>query len=302
MACHERPDGDTLGSALGLAHVLKKIDKDVTILSVDGVPENYRFIPESDSILASSYRRDFDLGMLVDCESETRVGAAFETIASASVAACIDHHIPEHEYGDIRVVDQTSASTAEVAVELLEANGVEIDSIAASQFLTGLIADTGAFRFANTTPRTFEIAARLTARGADPSDISKQVFDTKPLRALKLMGRALDSIEVTNSGLVAYAVITTEDMHSLGAGDNDSESIVNYVGMVSGVEVYMLFREIEPGNIRVSLRSREGFDVNKIARVYEGGGHRTASGCTVNMDLQDAIASVLQEVDKWMGS
>ncbi len=302
MACHERPDGDTLGSALGMAHILRAMGKEVTILSVDGVPENYHFIPESNTILASTYRRDFDLGILMDSESEKRVGEAFEAVDRAKVTACIDHHIPEHEYGDIRVVDRKSASTAEVAVELLEANNVKIDAIAASQFLTGLIADTGAFRFANTTPHTFEIAARLTSLGADPSYISEQVFDSRPLRAIKLLGRALDSVKVNSAGRVAYAVITRDDMESLGAGDNDSESIVNYVGMVSGVLVYMLFREIEPGNVRVSLRSRDGFNVNRIARVFDGGGHQAASGCTIYADIHDAVKQVIGEVNKWMES
>jgi len=302
IACHERPDGDTLGSALGMAHVLRAMGKEVTVLSVDGVPENYHFIPECNSILASTYRRDFDLGILMDSESEKRVGSAFEAVDRARVTACIDHHIPEHEYGDIRVVDRTSASTAEVAVELLDANNVEIDATAASQFLTGLIADTGAFRFANTTPHTFEIAARLTSLGADPSYIAEQVFDSRPLRAIKLLGKALDSVKTNSAGTVAYAVITRDDMDSLGAGDNDSESIVNYVGMVSGVLVYMLFREIEPGNVRVSLRSRDGFNVNKIARVFDGGGHQAASGCTIYANIGDAVTKVLDEVNKSLDS
>lgn len=302
IACHERPDGDTLGSALGMSRILRGLGKEVTILSVDGVPENYRFIPESESILASTYRRDFDLGILMDSESETRVGSAFEAVNASKTTACIDHHIPEHEYGDIRIVDSESASTAEVVVELFETNDIEIDSIAASQLLTGLIADTGAFRFANTTPRTFEIAARLTNRGADPSRIAEQVFDCRPLRAIKLLGRALNTIQIDSTGKVGYAFITKDDMDSLGAGDNDSESIVNYVGMVSGVQVYMLFREIEPGNVRVSLRSRNGFDVNRIARAFNGGGHQAASGCTVYAQLPDAISSVVREVNKWMGS
>jgi bifunctional oligoribonuclease and PAP phosphatase NrnA len=302
IACHERPDGDTLGSALGMAHILRNMGKEVTVLSVDGVPENYHFIPESKTVLASTYRRDYDLGILMDSESEKRVGSAFEAVDRAKVTACIDHHIPEHEYGDIRVVDRTSASTAEVAVELLEANNVKIDAVAASQFMTGLIADTGAFRFANTTPHTFEIAAHLTSLGADPSYISEQVFDCRPLRAIKLLGRALDSIKINAEGTVAYAVITRQDMDSLGAGDNDSESIVNYVGMVSGVIIYMLFREIETNNVRVSLRSRDGFDVNRIARVFDGGGHRTASGCTIFMSIEDAVVSVLKEVDRCIDS
>ena len=270
IGCHQRPDGDTLGSSLGLAHVLRQLGKDVTVISVDGVPENYRFIPESETILASTYRRDFDLGILVDSESEKRVGSAIEPISLAKQTACIDHHIPDGEFGNIRIVDHSSASTAELVVELLEANDVEIDTTAASQFLTGLIADTGAFRFANTSPRTFEIASRLTRLGADPSSIAKQVFDCRPLHAIKLLGRALSSICTDSTETISWASITRDDLDELGAGDADTDSIVNYIGMVRGVQVYILFREIERGSIRVSLRSRNGVDVNVVARAFDG--------------------------------
>lgn len=302
IGCHQRPDGDTLGSSLGLAHILRSMGKDVTVLSADGVPENYRFIPESETILASTYRRDFDLGILVDSESENRVGSAIEPILQANQTACIDHHIPDGEFGNIRIVDHSSASTAELIVELLEANDVEIDITAASQLLTGLIADTGAFRFANTSPRTFEIAARLTSLGADPSYISKQVFDCRPLHAIKLLGRALNSINTDAGGNIAWASISRNDLDELGAGDADTDSIVNYVGMVRGVQVYILFREIEPDSIRVSLRSRNGVDVNKVARAFDGGGHSAASGCTVNAPLNKAINQVIDEVKRWMES
>ena len=302
LACHGGPDGDTLGSALALAHVMRARGKDVVVLSEDGVPENYRFIPESDTIITATDRRGFDIGMLVDCEGIKRAGKAAEPILSAKTTACIDHHVPEGEFGEIRIVDQSASSTAELAFDLLEANRLTIDEVCATQLLTGLIADTGAFRFANTSPRTFHTAARLTDLGGDPSVIAREVYDTRPLRALKLLGRTLSSVEIDANGLIVVGVVAKHDLDELQATDADTDSIINYVRMVKGAKVAILFREIERESIRISLRSRDGIDVNRIARVFGGGGHVAAAGCTVEAPLEEARHLVLSEVKKWMES
>ncbi len=302
LACHQRPDGDTLGSALALAHMLRRMGKDVVVISEDGVPENYTFIPESETVISQTDRRDFDIGVLVDSEGIKRIGTAGEAISSAKSTACIDHHVPNGEFGDIRVVDKTLSSTAEVMVELFDANDVEIDKTAATQLLTGLISDTGAFRFANTTSRTFEIAAYLQSLGAKPSIIAREVYESRPLRAAKLLGRALMSLETDKSGRVLWATITGNDLAELGATDADTDSIVNHVTAVKGPKVAILFREARPDSIRISLRSRDGVDVNQIAKVFGGGVHVAAAGCHYDGSLEDAKRDVVAEVLKWMES
>lgn len=300
LACHQRPDGDTLGSALALAHVLRLHAKDVVVIAEDGVPENYQFIPESETVDRFTDRRDFDVGMLVDSEGVKRVGSAADAVTSAKLNACVDHHIQISDFGEIRVIDEDASSTAEVIFELLEVNGVHIDVAAATQLLTGLIADTGAFRFANTGPRTFHIAAHLTDIGAKPSVIAREVFDNRPMRALKLLGRALSSLETDPSGVVVWAKITARDLEELGATDEDTDGIVNNVTKVRGPKVALLFREIGHNAIRVSLRSQGGMvDVNQIANKFEGGGHVAAAGCTVHAPLDEAVKRVVEEVLKW---
>lgn len=302
LACHQRPDGDTLGSALGLAHVLRNMGKEVLVIAEDGIPENYRFVPESDLVVRSTDKRGFDVGLIIDSESPRRVGSAADVILSAKKTGCIDHHIPHTEFGEIRVVDHKASSTAEVVVGFLDANDVEIDKTAATQFLTGLISDTGAFRFANTMPKTFHIAARLTDAGAQPSIIAREVYDSKPLRATKLLGKALCALEMDESGFVVWATITKADMDSLGATDADTDSIVNQVSAVKGPKVAILFREIKANTVRISLRSRDGIDVNRIARVFGGGGHAAAAGCTVEAPIAEAEKKVVDEVLKWTES
>lgn len=303
MACHQRPDGDTLGSALALAHVLRLHGKDVVVVSEDGVPENYRFIPESETVVGFTDRRGFDVGMLVDSEGVKRVGSAADAVMSAKIQSCVDHHVQVSDFGEIRVIDEDASSTSEVIFELLEVNGVHIDRTAATQLLTGLIADTGAFRFANTAPRTFHIAARLTDLGAKPSVIAREVFDNRPMRALKLLGRALNSLEIDPSGSVVWAKITDNDLEELGATDEDTDGIVNNVTKVRGPKVALLFREIGYNTIRVSLRSQGGMvDVNRIANKFQGGGHVAAAGCTVHAALDEAVQLVVDEVLKWTES
>ncbi|MCX6345670.1 MAG: bifunctional oligoribonuclease/PAP phosphatase NrnA [Armatimonadetes bacterium] len=302
LACHVRPDGDTLGSALAVAHVLRKLGKDVVVICEDIVPDNYMFMPDAETILTSTDRRDFEVGMLVDSEATKRVGSAAAALESAAVNVCIDHHVPNGEYGDIRAVDPGASATAVVIYELFEANNVEIDQEAATQLMAALVADTGGFRFGNTNTRAFEIAAKLTALGADPSTIYRSIFESKPIKAALLLGRALNSLEMDDHERVIWSGITQRDLTELGSTDADTDSIVNQIGAVKGPQVAILFRETRPGSIRISLRSRGGYDVDRVARVFGGGGHKAAAGCTVHASLEEAEKMVVAEVLKWMES
>ncbi|MCL5104398.1 MAG: bifunctional oligoribonuclease/PAP phosphatase NrnA [Armatimonadetes bacterium] len=299
IACHQRPDGDALGSLLALGHALRAAGKDVTLISSDGVPENYTFIPDSETIVTTTDRRDFDLGIIIDCPAPNRTGPPAEIVESARVKAVIDHHIPEGDFGDIRIIDTNASATAQIILQLLDAGGAKIDNTTANQLLTGLIADTGGFRFANANARAFEDAARLAKLGAEPSHIYREVYDNRPLRAIKLLGKALESIKTDEHGFVAWATVTRKDMDEFHATDADTDSIVNHVVAVKGPRVVLLFREVKPDSIRVSLRSRDGVDVNKIGRVFGGGGHAAAAGCTLNTTLQEAQEAVIAEVLKW---
>jgi len=302
IACHMRPDGDALGSALALSHVLRRLGKEVVVVCEDSVPDNYAFIPESETIVTATERRDFDFGVLVDSEAPKRVGSAADAVTSAAKTACIDHHVPNGGFGEIRVVDTKASATAVVLYEMLTASDVDLDSVIATQLLAALIADTGGFRFGNTNARSFEVAAELTKLGAEPSTIYRAIFDSKPIRAGKLLGRALNSMKTDESGRVIWAEITQADLAELGATDADTDSIVNHIGAIKGPRVAILFRETKPGVIRTSLRSRGGYDVDRVARVFDGGGHKAASGCTVRAPLAEAEKTVIDEVLKWMES
>lgn len=302
LACHERPDGDCLGAALALARAFRGLGKDVTILSHDPVPEHYRFLPESETVLGTTPRRDFDVGVLVDSDVPKRVGDPADAVTGARMLACVDHHLSSEEFGEVRIVDRAVSSTCELVVELFDANDIPIDLVTATLLLTGIIFDTGGFRYPNASARTFEIVSRLAGLGASPSAIAREVFESRPLRSMKLLGRALSSMQASDDGRIVWAQITCSDYRELDADDADTEGIVNSVAAVKGPQVAILFRETEPGTVRVSLRSREGFDVNQVARVFDGGGHAAAAGCTLDGTLEEAKSRVIEEVRRWMGS
>ena len=307
LAGHVNPDGDTLGCVLALAHVLRKAGKDVTAISTDGVPAIYRWMPGTDQIFTGTDRRDFDLAIVCDAGALDRIGrSVIPAIESAPLLIDIDHHVADGVFGDIRILDVTAAATAELVWPLVVALGKVwgrdlADKAVADCLMTGLITDTGSFRFLNVTPRTFLLAARLQRMGAVPAPIAELVFENKSYAGVKLLGRALDTMQRTQDGRVAWTHVSAQDFADYDAADADTEGIVNHVRSVEGVQVGILFREVPGKKVRISLRARDGADVNRIANVFGGGGHKLAAGCSAEPPLADVERAVVQETVRQLG-
>jgi len=296
LATHVNPDGDTLGSALALAHALRASGSEAVVLSQDGVPDIYTWLPGAGTVLTQTESRDFDLGVVCDTGTLARVGSRVRpAIEAARRSLCVDHHVAEGDFGDIRLVDSTSASTGEIVWHLLRSMGAHLDRAIADCLLCAIVTDTGSFKYPNTTPATLRIAADLVERGADPAAINELVFENRSLASLKLLGRALDSLQVSHDGQIAWAHVRARDYEELGASDEETEGIVGHVRAVRGARVGLLFREIPGRKIRVSLRSREGYDVNAVAQKFGGGGHRLAAGCSLDPPLEEAERLLLAE-------
>lgn len=296
MACHVNPDGDALGSLLGLGLAIGSAypKKDLTFLSQDGVPEMYRFLPASERVQRETARTDFDLAIVVDSGDLTRVGSKVRpTIDVIRAQMDIDHHVGEGAFGDIRLLESRSAATAEIVFDLVHALEIPISPEIATCLFTGIITDTGSFRFMNVTPRTLRIAASLIEAGAAPAVIAEQVFENRPFSATKLMGLALASLQSAPDGRIVWALVSKENFEKAQATDEETEGIINYVRGVRGADIALLFREAVKGKIRISLRSCEGVDVSKVAAQFGGGGHRMAAGCSFTGTLQEAEAALL---------
>lgn len=306
MACHVNPDGDALGSMLGLAHALSSLGKSLTLLSQDGVPEKYGFLPGVDLVRRTSDFPNFDLALVLDSGDLSRIGDHIRPIiGGARRVVDIDHHAVAGAFGDIRVLDHRAASTSEIVYALIAAMGIPLTPAIATCLFTGVITDTGSFRFQNVTPNTFRVAALLLEGGAPPAYVSENVFENRNFAATRLLGSALASLSQTVDGKIIWAHITTDDFAAAGATDEETEGVVTYVRGVRGANVGILFREIaavdgEETKIRVSLRSRENVNVAMIAQKFGGGGHRMASGCTLAMPLAEAESTMIAAVAEAM--
>ncbi len=307
LACHINPDGDTLGSILALGHACRTLGKDVTLLSSDGVPDIYRWMPGTENIQTGTDRRDFQLAIVCDSGAINRIGEqVLSAVSSAPKMINIDHHLPDGPFGDIRVVDITASSTAELVWELIKELELQSGKQLANRniadcLLTGIITDTGSFRYLNVTPKTFRIAADLQELGALPSPIFELVFENRSYASQKLLGRALDSLQITACGRIAWGHVTASDFEEFDADDVETEGIVNHLRAVNTALIGILFREVPGRKVRISLRAREGADVNSIAHVFGGGGHKLASGCALEPPLAEVerlvVAEAIRQLD-----
>lgn len=301
LACHINPDGDTLGSMIALTLALEHLGKSCTMLSADGVPALYEFLPETERIVRHAEPHGWDLAIVLDAGDISRVGTVVaETVLAAPLLMDIDHHVTAGQFGQIRLLDAGAAATGEIVYDLLLALQAPITLPIAECLLCALLTDTGSFRFMNVTPRTMEIAAEMIRLGASPNTIAENVFENKPFAAQKLLGRALDSLQCSPDCRIVWAHVTQADFQEFGATDEATEGVVNAVRSVQGAEVALFFREMPSGRLRVSLRSRESFDVSQVAQQFGGGGHRLASGCTLDGPPAEAEARLVAAVQQRM--
>ena len=304
ISVHTRPDPDAIGSALALARCLRQMGKKVVLLSEDKPPEACAYLPDIETVVTSTSERDFDLGIICDADDLNRIGSSADTVKLSKSILLIDHHkIGEPLNRECLCLrDETAAATAEIVFELLHQLHVIFDQEIARQLMAGMVGDTGGFRFANVTPNTLEIASRLAAYGASPSEAAREIYENRSLGCARILGHVLLNARMEDDGRIIWSHITQEDFAKFNASDEDTDSIVNQLRGIKGARIAILFRETAPDVVRVSLRSRDGVDVNAIASAFGGGGHISAAGCTIEKSLDEAEKALLSEVRKWMAS
>jgi len=293
LAGHLSPDADTIGSMLAIGSVLERLGKKIYLFSQDPVPRNIMFLPGVKNIRDSIPDEKFDAAILLECSTPER-GGSIKTFLGrcCRTVVNIDHHKTASFYGDINIVDSLSSSTAEIIYQLFHNMKVDLTKDEAACMYTGMVTDTGRFQFAATTPRTLEIASQLMAVGFDFSRINQLVYSTKAMEALKLLGRALDSLRLLSDGRLAVITVTGSDLRELGASPEHTENVINYGLMPPSVKAVVMFRE-DPDKINVTFRSKGDFDVSAVASHFGGGGHKNASGCRVKLKLEDAQKQVV---------
>ncbi|MDH7480172.1 MAG: bifunctional oligoribonuclease/PAP phosphatase NrnA, partial [Syntrophomonadaceae bacterium] len=296
LTSHQVPDGDSIGALLALGLGLEQLGKQVELCLDDEVPLMYRFLEGSERIVRPAAVEVIpEMVVLLDCTGIERAGAGLAPRLKHSLVINLDHHTSNEHFGSINYVDETAAATAEIVYDLLSCLGVAMKPPIASAIYTGIITDTGSFRYSNTTPRTLRLAADLLEGGIDLDTIREKIFETRTLEMLRLLGECLRSLQVDPDGRLAWVVVTQETLSRLKVTDEYGlfEGLINYPRSIAGVEVAILFRELAPMVVKVGFRSKSWVDVNELASRFGGGGHRKASGCVIGGEIDQVVPQVL---------
>jgi phosphoesterase RecJ-like protein len=307
MALHVSPDGDSLGSNLGLAHMLRQAGHEVTVFSADPLPDSFSPLlqeyPAAKVVAgATAPGPPPDAWVILDCSDIVRLGSVYTTHAALFARLPVlnlDHHPTNLLYGTLNVLDTRAAAVGEQIPLLLDAMGLEPDAEAAHWLLLGVVTDTLGFRTSNTTARSLATAARLVAQGGQLYKINEIIFSTRPLSQVLLWSRALAGVKT--DGRTIWTTLTRDILRETGAKEEDAEGIATFLSGVRTHRVFALLKERGDGT-RVSMRSNPGTDVAAIASRFGGGGHKQAAGCTIPALGEAAEQQLLAAIDEVLGT
>jgi phosphoesterase RecJ-like protein len=304
ITSHIRPDGDSLGSSLGLFWLLRALDKDVEVIMRDPAPHSYQKLPGADTVrVTPAVDREYDGVFVIECSDIDRPGLID---LEKQFVVNIDHHSTTELFGTVNWIDSTASAVGEMIYNLCKATGVRVTKEIAECVYTALLTDTGSFHYSNTTERTFKIASELVRTGVRPAKSAEAIFGSYHWAKIELLSQVLATARRDESGHVAWMRQTMEMQERTSASDEDADGFVNYPLAVGEVEATALFKECSPGVYRTSLRSKGDVNVAKIAELFGGGGHRNAAGCTLRGDwdeIEQRVVPLLRDaVERANGS
>lgn len=304
---HKNPDGDAIGSVLGLATALAGMDKNVASFLKEEAPKTFSFLPNFSTIRSIAKPKYYDLIILLDCATFLRTGIVdikdvAETFGQLLI---IDHH-PKGETECDRfanchyIINSKTSSTAVLVYEFLKELNIRINKDIANCLLTGIFTDTGGFQHDNTDSQTLRIAAELMKKGSRVDKIARNIFGSKNIAALKLWGRAFDRVQTDEKSGMAVSYVSKKDIEEFNVKQDDLSGLVSIINTISDAKFSLLLTEYEDKKIRGSLRSEEykGIDVSRIARSLGGGGHKLASGFEMDGDIKDSISKIKEMIIK----
>jgi phosphoesterase RecJ-like protein len=294
IASHAEPDGDSVGSLVALGLALTKLDKKITMYNPSPIPAVYRFLPGAGRIVRQIKNVDtYDLALVLDCGDLVRLGETSAEVGKIPLLINIDHHVSNTGFGHIQFIDTTACATAEIVYRLINALQIPFDKAIATSIYTGILTDTGSFRFSNTNRAAFAISKAMTDAGVEPHNVAQRVFGTYSLGRIKLLNMALNSIEISDNGKLSMMTVTRSMLNTTGTNTEDLDGMINYARRIEDVRVAALIHEIKNGagkftnmnRYHVSLRSDSSVDVAKIAGKFGGGGHSSAAGFQIESTL-----------------
>ena len=298
VVSHKRPDGDSIGSQIGLVLGLKKLKKKVDCLNEDPVPEMFSFLKGRELIKTSfKTQKKTDLIVCLDISNAERAGDNLSSLinGSGTFTINIDHHVSNEMFGDFNIVDKDASSTSELVFKLLKALRVDPDRQIADALLTGIVTDTGSFRYSNVSGITLKTAADLLDLGGDISNISTNVYMSKPLSKVRLASKMLERIEIIKDK--AFSYLLKDDFIKLGAKMEYTDGLVNEILNIDGINFAVLLTEESDSFSRMSFRSKsDKYDANLFAGRFNGGGHKFAAGGRLNEAGISSIKKLKREL------
>ncbi|HLQ36124.1 MAG TPA: bifunctional oligoribonuclease/PAP phosphatase NrnA [Chloroflexota bacterium] len=305
VCAHINPDGDTLGSMLGMYHVLTAAGKYAQRACHNTTPPQFTFLPGHEGVGPDIPNRDWDLIICHDASDIQRFGSVYEQhrdLFERVPSICIDHHITNSGWATVNLIDTSAAATAEIVYTFARELGYPITREAATCILTGIFTDSGSFQYQAVSPRTLRAAADLVEAGAPLPQIAHETWRKKTFPSARLWGASLEALQMSPDGRYCWSTVTLDMLRQHRADFNDLEGAVSFMAGIDGPSIVALFKEQGPDEVDVSFRSMDDTDCTVVAVKFGGGGHKKAAGCTVKASLAEAERQVLSEVAKLVGS
>jgi bifunctional oligoribonuclease and PAP phosphatase NrnA len=295
---HVRPDGDAIGSQLGMVLALQKLGKTVVAWNEDGLPESFAFLTGSELITKPPDQpMEFDVVLALDTAAKNRLGTGINAVRTYKTLVNIDHHASNPGYGDLNYIDAQAPATGQIIYELLQDQKLPFFPEIADALFVAISTDTGSFRYQNTTAQTFEIAGKLVEAGVDLATISQRVYESYPKRRILLLGQLLNEATFHANDRVATFSLTEATKARLAIDPADIDGLIDVIRTIDTVVVAIFFEELEDQRVRISVRSKNPkIDANKICSTWGGGGHQLAAGARIRGTLEEVRTKVISYV------
>ncbi len=305
ICCHVHPDGDSIGSMLALGLALRQMGKKVDLVCSDEIPEVFNFLNGSESIQNQLDSPEFpEVLICVDCAEEERIALPVEVWKKPGVYRVnIDHHVTNGYFGDLNIVFPEASATGEVIYNFFSQMQIPMNQGIATAIYTTIATDTGFFRYANTSAYVLKIASALVEEFlVKPAKIAEHVHDQKSYNSMRMLGMVLNTLNIVHHGKIAWMSLDQAMLRECPVEPEETESFVNYARSIQGVEIGLLFKELKPGEIKLSWRSTAAVDVSELAAHFGGGGHARAAGCNLVGPMSEVIERVLNYlIDDYYG-
>ncbi len=304
ITTHINPEGDALGAVLAFAQLVKALGKKAVVINDDALPYGYDFLPGANQIrrYRNNLEVDFDCLVLLDCSDLKRCGGVYKLNKLKKPVLNIDHHISNTKFGDVNFVEPQASSCSEIIYKVFRQMRVPLDKFTAMLLYVGILTDTGSFRYSTTSSFTHQVVAELLKHKVDVTGIYRHLYENKPLKELRVLNKLLETVQRSDAGKIVWFELGRNRAKDKVISFDLNERLLTFARTVKDVEVAAVFREIQGRGwqVKVNLRSQGKVDVNKVAQFFGGGGHKSASSCTLGNRLPEARKKVLAKIREYL--